>query len=83
MKKPSLGDIVALEWRDSFAHYGQKEIKDIDEDALWMSVGIVVRITELFVTLSHGICLTGESKGDVDNALSIPWTQVLTIEKVA
>lgn len=83
MSRPQVGDLIALDWRDSFVHHGQQKIRDVDEDARWISLGYVVRVTDLFLTISSGVCIVGETEGDVDNPLSIPWTQVVKWEVIA
>lgn len=70
--------LILVEWRDSFADHGQTNLLSHDEDARWISVGWVVRMTDLFLTIITGMQVEGgDGSPQVDNALSIPWTQVV------
>lgn len=80
-----VGDLVVLEWRDSFSSHDQTELKSLQTDCKWFSVGWVVRLTDLFITIANGV-QTGDTKDtpvQFDNFLSIPHTQVVGYEKVA
>lgn len=79
-----LGDLVIVQWRDSFADHGESNLDDHKRDCRWYSVGWVIRKTPLFITIAGGIQETkvgGERTAD--NLLSIPWTQVIDWETVA
>ena len=77
--------LVLIEWRDSFADTGHVQLSEHDEDCRWISVGWVVRTTDLFVTIAQGVQNVGNEgeRMQLDNLLSIPWTQVVAWEAVA
>lgn len=82
-KRSLLGKIVSFKWRDSFQGDFEEELPDIDEDVIWQAVGVVVRETDLFLTITYGV---QEGKPhNLHSPLSVPWTQILprTLEVLA
>lgn len=78
MKKPSLCDMVLVEWRDSFSSHDETDLLKHEDDCRWASMGFVVKLDDKFITIATGVQLTtSEGKHTLDNLLSIPWTQVL------
>jgi hypothetical protein len=75
--QPKIGDLVIVEWRDSFVDNGQTAYTALGDDCRWVNVGWVVRKSDLFITISSGVQLTKDSNGEFDNPLSIPWQMLI------
>lgn len=84
MNKPRrslIGKVVRFRWRDSFQGEFEENLADLDTDVIWNAVGLVVRQTDLFLTITYG---TQEGKDyNLHSPLSVPWTQILTLKVIA
>ena len=74
------GDLVVFEWRDSYADHGQNILGEHPFDTTWISVGWVVRVTPLFLTVANGVQQAGAKDEQLDNILSVPWTQIIELD---
>lgn len=77
-----LGKLAKITWRDSYTegNTGGNNIDDMRTDCVWESYGIIVKDTDLFLSIAGGSEKT--QTGMYDHILSIPWTQILEWEEV-
>jgi hypothetical protein len=84
VKRPKNSDLIVFEWRDSHGDHAQASLHKHPDDCRWISVGWVVKQTDLFLTVACGVQVTTQADGEnLDYLLSVPWTQVIDWKKVA
>ena len=82
LKRSLVGKVVKFDWRDSFQGDLQEAISDLDDDYVWSSVGMCIRETDLFITITSSTSKESGVELQVHSPFSIPWTQIIGRIKV-